>query len=131
MAKLQMNMRVDGKILDVFKTKADSLGLTQVEYFEKIMKDGFDNKNIDSMSAQIKSKNNEIEELENRTKKLELELGKKTTETCKISFTVTPKIRDHLTKIAHEKGVSRCDLLIQNQTQNPLKIESSMLATLS
>ncbi len=114
MAKTQLNMRADSMVLDVFKSQAESRGLTQVEYFEKMINDSSHGKTIEILSKRLDEMNLKVEEKELIIESLERKYGVKIKNvTRKVTFIVSEEHFKKITALSHKLQIPKNQLMTQ------------------
>ena len=110
MGKTQINMRVNDELLVFFNTQREIHGLTQVEYFEKIIKDMSEGKTVEFLNARLESQELEIVRLHVIIERFEKITGKKMPKLRSVTFKVTEEEFQDLTTLSHKTQIPKTHL---------------------
>lgn len=107
MDKTQINMRVDSGLLTFFKTQSEIHELTQVEYFEKILKDMSEGKTLEFLNARLEAKELEIIKLNLIIERFEKLTGKKMPKLRRVTFEISDKEFQDITNLSHQTQIAK------------------------
>jgi len=106
-------MRTNSDTLEIFKSIAESRGLSQVEYFEKMIRDSSQGKTVEILSKRLEEMNLKLNEKNSIIEQLEKKHGIKIkgVVTRKVTFIVTQEQFNQITSMAHKLEIPKNQLM--------------------
>lgn len=114
MGKGQLNMRTDSMLLEVFKSMADSRGITQAQLFEQMVNDSSQGKTVEMLSQRLEEMTLTVQEKDSIIAQIEKKYNIKKLPFRKVTFKVTEEQFNNLNKLAHALQLPKCDLMTEH-----------------
>lgn len=112
MPKSQLNMRTDSMVLEVFKTTAESRGISQTDLFAEMVNDQKQGKTVAFLEEKLKEFGVQLESKNEYITRLEKQIGKPIQKYRRSTFKLTDDQFNYITNLAHELKIPKGDLMM-------------------
>jgi len=105
-------MRADSMVVDVFKSTAESRGISQVELFEEMVNDKKQGKTVAFLQEKLKESGIELEKKDDYIDRLEKKIGKPLPKYRKVTFKVTNEQFEIISDLAYQLKIPKNKLMM-------------------